>query len=69
VSAYDAAGLRQCMKDLGLERGYLVTNGDERRTIGTDIDVVPWSQIARGEEDFGFGKKRGGTAGSSRSGG
>jgi len=27
------AGLRQCMKDLGLRRGWVVTSGREARTL------------------------------------
>jgi hypothetical protein len=57
VSARDVAGLRQCMKDLKLDHGYVVYGGDEPRTIGTDIDVVSWSRVVRGEETFGLGRR------------
>lgn len=57
VGARDVAGLRNCMKDLAIDHGFVVANSSEPRTIGTDIDVIPWTQIARGEFDFGFGKR------------
>jgi hypothetical protein len=59
VSAGDVAGLRRCMSDLHLEHGYVVANVDERRTIGTDIDVVPWTSVVRGDETFGLGRRAG----------
>ena len=54
VDQYAVAGLRQCMKDLGLKRGWVVCSAREPRTIGRGIDVVPWENIARGKVDFGF---------------
>jgi hypothetical protein len=47
------------MSDLHLEHGYVVANVDERRTIGTDIDVVPWTSVVRGDETFGLGRRAG----------
>jgi len=41
------AGLRQCMADLGLRRGFAVYTGEERRAIGRGIELVPWREIAR----------------------
>jgi uncharacterized protein len=38
-------GLRQCMQDLDLKRGYVVTTGTERRELGRGIAVVPWSEV------------------------
>ncbi len=52
VSGYDVRGLRECMKDLRLRRGYVVTPGEEHRRIGRDIEIVPWSSVVRGEFDF-----------------
>ena len=43
------AGLRQCMADLQLARGYVVTTGDERRAIGRGIEVVPWRDVLQGK--------------------
>ena len=41
------AGLRQCMADLDLKQGYVVTTGNERRALGRGIDVVPWDDVLR----------------------
>jgi predicted AAA+ superfamily ATPase len=46
------AGLRQCMADLELKRGYVVTTSSERRSVGKTIELVPWEAIARGEVDL-----------------
>lgn len=46
------AGLRQCMKDLGLKRGWVITSGTERRTISRGIEVVPWKEIASGKVEL-----------------
>lgn len=46
-------GLRQCMTDLGLKRGFVVTTGDERRSIGKAIEILPWGEIARGNVAIG----------------
>lgn len=46
------AGLRQCLSDLGLRRGFVVTTGEERRSIGSSIEILPWAGIARGEIDL-----------------
>ena len=48
VDRYAAAGLRQCMKDLGLRRGWLVSSGRERRLLSPDIEIIPWTEIASG---------------------
>lgn len=42
-------GLRQCMSDLGLKRGFVVSTGDERRSIGGTIEILPWEAVARGD--------------------
>jgi len=52
VDHYAVAGLRQCMKDLSLRRGWVVCTAPERRTIGTDIQVIPWRDVSRGAVDF-----------------
>ena len=46
------AGLRQCMADLSLKRGFVVTTGRERRSVGRSIEIVPWEAIARGDVDL-----------------
>ena len=48
VDRYAVAGLRQCMKDLRLKRGWVVSTGHERRRIASGIEIVPWEQIAAG---------------------
>ena len=48
VSQYDTAGLRHCMEDLKLKRGFIVTRGDEIRPIGRGIFALPWEEIASG---------------------
>ncbi|MGH9366637.1 MAG: ATP-binding protein [Thermoanaerobaculia bacterium] len=42
-------GLRHCMEDLSLKRGFVVTTGRERRSIGRSIEIVPWEAIVRGD--------------------
>ena len=54
VDQYTAAGLRQCMKDLSLKRGWIVNTATEPRDLGNGIQVVPWSLIASGKADFGL---------------
>jgi len=49
VGSRDIAGLRSCMADLGLRRGLVVYTGQERRTMGGGITLVPWDSLARGE--------------------
>lgn len=54
-TGHDVRGLRECMKDLGLERGHVVTSGPERRRLGRDVEIIPWRSIAQREFDFGLG--------------
>ena len=49
VDRYSIAGLRQCMKDLGLKRGWIVSTAKERRRISAGIEIIPWAEIAAGE--------------------
>jgi predicted AAA+ superfamily ATPase len=46
------AGLRQCMKDLGLRRGFVVTTAREGRRLSPGVEVVPWDHIASGQVDL-----------------
>lgn len=48
VDRYAVAGLRQCMKDLGLRRGLVVSTARERRRMSPDIEIIPWSDIISG---------------------
>ncbi|MFH1723025.1 MAG: ATP-binding protein [Elusimicrobiota bacterium] len=41
------AGLRSCMEDLRLSRGFLVYGGERRLKLGRGIEAVPWSDIIR----------------------
>ncbi|MBI3818271.1 MAG: ATP-binding protein [Planctomycetes bacterium] len=47
------AGIRSCMKDLGLESGWIVYGGKERRQAG-DVELVPWADVAAGKVVFPF---------------
>ncbi len=42
------AAMRQCMSDLGLERGYVVSGASEPRKLGRGIEVLPWAELASG---------------------
>jgi predicted AAA+ superfamily ATPase len=48
VDHYAIAGLRQCMKDLGLKRGWVITTAKERRRLSVGIEIIPWSEVASG---------------------
>jgi len=48
VDHYAVAGLRQCMKDLGLNRGWVVTTAQERQQMSAGIEVIPWADVASG---------------------
>jgi hypothetical protein len=49
VNHYAVAGLRQCMKDLGLRRGWVVSTARERRRLSPGIEIIPWLDIASGQ--------------------
>lgn len=53
VDPRSPAGLRQCMADLSLKRGFVSTTGDERRSVGKTIEILPWQALARGQVDIG----------------
>jgi uncharacterized protein len=40
-SAEDGAGLRRCMQDLGLERGWLVYPGEHSYSLGGNVTAIP----------------------------
>jgi predicted AAA+ superfamily ATPase len=52
VDQYTVAGLRQCMKDLKLKRGWIINSSEQRRKIGRGIEIVPWRSVVRGEVGF-----------------
>jgi len=49
VDHYSLAGLRQCMKDLGLSRGWVVTTARERQPLTAGIEIIPWDDVASGQ--------------------
>jgi hypothetical protein len=48
VGPRDLFGLRRCMADLDLRRGYVVYGGDERRRLDGGIELLPWPAVASG---------------------
>jgi uncharacterized protein len=52
VDMYAIAGLRQCMKDLDLRRGWVVCTAPERRRLSPEIELIPWNDVASGQIDF-----------------
>ena len=48
IDHHSIAGLRQCMKDLGLRRGWVVTTAKERRRLSSGIEIIPWAELAAG---------------------
>lgn len=46
---YDTAGLRRCLEDLDLERGFVITRGEAIRSLGRGIYALPWDDIASGK--------------------
>jgi len=48
------AGLRQCMQDLSLKRGWVIARTREGRSIGRDIEIVPWDAVVARTADLGL---------------
>jgi hypothetical protein len=40
------SGLRQCLKDLGLSRGWVITTARERQHLSAGIEIIPWNDVA-----------------------
>lgn len=57
VDRHGVAGLRQCMSDLGLRKGFVVANTPEPHSIGEQIRVVPWTDVVARKFDFGLGSR------------
>ena len=53
VGPREVAGLRQCMKDLKLKRGIIISRAPERRRLSPSIEIVPWAEVASGRFDLG----------------
>jgi hypothetical protein len=49
INHHAVAGLRQCMKDLGLRRGWVITSGRERQRLSPEIEIIPWAELAKGQ--------------------
>jgi predicted AAA+ superfamily ATPase len=49
VDHYAIAGLRQCMKDLKISRGWVITTAKERRRLSAGIEIIPWADVASGQ--------------------
>ena len=45
VSRHNLAGLRQCMKDLGLDKGYIITRSEREEALGQGIRSIPWTDV------------------------
>ena len=52
VNPYGVAGPRQCMKDLGLRRGWVISTARERRRLSPEIELIPWAELASGNIEF-----------------
>ena len=52
VDQYAVHGLRQCMKDLNLKRGWIINSSRQPRRIGRGIEIIPWQSIVRREVCF-----------------
>ncbi len=52
VDHYTVAGLRQCMKDLGLRRGWIVTTAADKRRLSAGIEIISWSDVASGQVEL-----------------
>ena len=52
VGPQDVNGLRQCMQDLGLRRGLVVSTSTERRMLNPSIEIVPWAEVVAGRLDL-----------------
>lgn len=59
VDRHGVAGLRQCMRDLDLHEGFVISSAREPRSIGTQIHVVPWADVVQRKIDFGLGAASG----------
>jgi len=52
INHHAVAGLRQCMKDLELRRGWVITTARERRRLSPEIEIIPWSELASGQVEL-----------------
>lgn len=54
VDHHALRSLRQCMADLGLKKGWVVTGSGERTRVGRDIEIVPWDDVVHRRCDLGI---------------
>lgn len=54
IDHHTVRGLRQCMTDLGIKKGYVVTGSGVRSKLGKDVEIIPWTEVARRAFDFGL---------------
>jgi hypothetical protein len=52
VGPQEVSGLRRCMEDLGLKRGFVVSTATERRRMSPTIEIVPWAEVSSGRFDL-----------------
>jgi hypothetical protein len=52
IDRYAVAGLRQCMKDLGLSRGWVITTARERQRLSAGIELITWNDLASGRVEL-----------------
>ena len=52
VDPRSVAGLRNCMQDLGLRRGWVISTSRERRRLSPQVEIVPWSEVAAGRVEL-----------------
>lgn len=48
LSAKSLLGVRQCMRDLGLGKGFVIYRGDRALRLAPGLSAIPWKQIEKG---------------------
>jgi hypothetical protein len=48
LSAKGILGIRQCMKDLGLRKGFVIYRGDRALRLAPGLCAIPWAHIEKG---------------------
>jgi predicted AAA+ superfamily ATPase len=56
IDHHTVRGLRQCMADLGLKKGWVISGGAERTKLGHDIEIIPWAEVVHRRCDFGIAR-------------
>lgn len=55
VDQYAFAGIRNCMKDLDLDRGWIVCRTPERVDVGRGVELIPWDDVLAGRVEIPLG--------------